>query len=263
MEDKIKYKSIDDWFNIENYERINSFCAAEWAVSLNYRFTTQISWEYRNFKSKDDYWRHYLLHSNPKNIDYLLKDEEYNWVCSNFDSVVEVPESAFECPEGPQVIGGNIRLPVNAQTAQFITTAVISSRQKVLLIDPEAPDTEIRREFEAWLAQLRNERPLPIKRRGPKATSVEVTEAHLKSWSDYRVLACFDLDFWAELFGKPRISHEKLCEMFMGPHFAGNAKEWGRSARRQVNVALDSFMVLGFQARRTAPRKPSTEGGTK
>lgn len=261
MEDKIKYKSIDDWFNIENYEWINSFCEEKWAVSLNYRFTAKINWEYLDFKSKDDYWEHYLLHSNPKNIDYLLKDKEYNWFCGKFYSVEEVPESAFESPEGVQVIDGFIRLPVNAQTAEMITVAVISSRQKVLLINPEAPDTEIRREFEAWLAQLRSECPLPIKRRGPKATSVEVTEAHLKSWSDYRVLACLDLDFWAELFGKPRISHEKLCEMFMGPYFDGNAKEWGRSARRQVDVALGSIMLLGFRARRTAPRKPSTEGG--
>ena len=263
MEKKVSYKSIEDWFNIENYARVNSFGAAEWSVSLNYRFTNQAGMEYRSFKSKDDYWERYISHANPENINKLFKDDEYNLVYGKVDSLVEVHEIAFECPEELQTIDGILRLPVNAQTAQFITDAVIWRRQKVLLIDPEAPDTEIHREFEAWLAQLRNERPLPIKRRGPKATSVEVTEAHLKSWSDYRVLACFDLDFWAELFGKPRISHEKLCEMFMGPHFAGNAKEWGRSARRQVDVALDSFVVLGFQARRTPPRRPGTEGGTE
>jgi hypothetical protein len=115
--------------------------------------------------------------------------------------------------------------------------------QRVILVDLAAADKKLKEEFAAWLARERKWRPSSFKRRGRPSTNSSVTDAHLKSWRDYRVLAVFDLDFYAAVFEEPPLSHEDLCKE-LNPGFRGNPKEWGISAREKVKEAFASINDL-------------------
>ena len=87
---------------------------------------------------------------------------------------------------------------------------------------------------------------MPITRRGPKSVNVEVTENHFKTWHDYCVLACFDLDFFARIFEMKPLSHERLFDT-LNPGSDGKPKDWGVAARKALKEALGCVEILAYQ----------------
>ena len=69
----------------------------------------------------------------------------------------------------------------------------------------------------------------------------------MRSWHNYRVLACFDLDYWAKVFRKKPVPFEQLCKIVFDPMYQGNSKEWGREARRKKEQAMLSLQTLRLQ----------------
>ncbi len=117
---------------------------------------------------------------------------------------------------------------------------------RLLLIDPRAPDTLLLKEFQAWLQHIRKTNPLPIKRRGRGQANVEITEEHLDRWRRYVVPACLDLDFYAEVFETDHLTHEALCDL-LAPAHQGDPKQWGRDARKAAKEALECVDLLSLQ----------------
>ncbi len=117
-------------------------------------------------------------------------------------------------------------------------------------MDLGAADKALTEGFSTWLKQERDFRPAAFKKRSRKALNRGVGDEHIKSWSNYHVLAVFDLDFYAEVFEIDRLSHEALCETVhpgYGGMGGGNYKEWGRSARKMAKAAFDSVSDLFAQ----------------
>ena len=59
-----------------------------------------------------------------------------------------------------------------------------------------APDTNLIQAFDSWLRKLRESSPLAIRRRGRPALNLEITKAHLHSWTQYNILSVLDLDLY-------------------------------------------------------------------
>jgi len=136
-------------------------------------------------------------------------------------------------------------------------------QKRILRIDPSAPDNVLKRAFDKWLQQWRKLNPLSVRRPGRRATNVEITHEHLKSWTTYNVLAVIDLDFCATVFDVPPLSHEHICDLLLAPERIGDVgpKDWGREARSKANEAKKSLELLIAQARAERNLPDNNSGG--
>ncbi len=237
---------IDDWFQLEDYACVSSFGARDWCLSLLVRFDYRESKKEQQSANPGAFWQEYLNQTRPKNVQSLLANDDYNWVCSGFDALKEIPLDDIRSVEAISDISDLTDIPVNTETIKHIRDEMIWFGKRMLLIDLEAPDPDLRERFKEWLQKSRKASPLPVRRRGPKSVNVQITEEHFHSWTNYNVLACFDLDYWAQVFRRSPITLEELCYK-INPNFGGNAKEWGVAARDKLDEALDSIPTLRFQ----------------
>ena len=130
---------------------------------------------------------------------------------------------------------------------------------RVLTMNLRAPDALLKKQFETLLKEQRKRSRLPAKRRGRPSTNFEVTNDHLRSWRQYNVLAVFDLDFCAQVFGIDPLTHGQLgnlleCDRDIDP------KEWGRAARDKAAEAMQCLDVLAAQIQ---AKTSVGEGGPK
>ena len=146
--------------------------------------------------------------------------------------------------------------PPKFETLVDVTSAVSRSRsaaraiieyevgafgRRLLLVDPEAADTALKAAFKSWIADIRRRRPLPIGRRGPRQANVEITESLIMTWQAYEVLAVLDLDFYADLFGEPKLTHLALRGLL---ELSGDTIDAGRYARTKAGEALACADIL-------------------
>lgn len=217
-----------DWYQADEYFCVRNFKAADWFLTLNYRQNareTDRSFFSKNLSKKQrwDLFSSYRQFSieNLNALDVLYNDPQ-----------VEKPALAIqELESGDQV---DRELPFKEQGI------------RVLEIDPDASDVALIDSFLAWLESLRADHPLPKKVPGRKKLNVEITDTHLGTWSQKHVLECFDVDFWAEIYGFEPLSHENFFELIFGSRPIGSAKEWGRSARDATEDALNAVRLLAY-----------------
>lgn len=101
----------------------------------------------------------------------------------------------------------------------------------------DAPDSEIVWAVRQIVEENRRSYPGPLPRRGrpakPKPPTADRSNMH--SWADYRILALFDLCFWADLFGR-RFRDEDL-----GQWLYPDMVEEGTDVRRRAGEAREKL----------------------
>ena len=218
---------VSDWFRLEDYACVSSFGLAEWYVALDIRLGYDIGGEETRRDDLNEFWREYLSRTRPTNVTKLLASDEYRSIFEPSQAVEEVPLDDFHRDE---------------KVAE-IRKYMILLGKRMLLIDRAASDRMILKEFREWLGAHRASDPLPIRHKG----ETRITEGHLHSWHNYKVLACFDLDYWAKVFHRRPVPYEQLCNIAFDPTYPGNSKEWGREARRKTKEAMLSLQTLRLQ----------------
>ena len=86
---------VPDWFRLEDYASASSFGARDWCLSLLVRFDYRDSRKEQRYTDLGVFWQEYLNQTRPKNVQSLLANEDYNWVCSGFDPLKEIPWDDF------------------------------------------------------------------------------------------------------------------------------------------------------------------------
>ena len=124
-----------------------------------------------------------------------------------------------------------------------------NARRLNLIIDLEADDATIIKDFGSWLhKQERGPLQLPGKR-GLHDTYSQT--AHGSHWHEHRILAVMDIEMWCRVFNKPKVSAECLADWLM-PEEDENGestttlKESGRTARRNLDRALSALDALAY-----------------
>jgi hypothetical protein len=139
---------------------------------------------------------------------------------------------------------------------------------RILRVNPNTPDEALIQAFKEWLQQQRKFDPLPVVMPGHKGLNVRITDKHLKSWTEYKVLAVIDLDFCAKVFGVSNLSHEALCDLLLPPDCplakedSPELRDWGREARRKAEEAKESIDLLIAQACSEHSPSDKQPGGT-
>lgn len=234
-----------NWFRLEAYDvgKPSRYDPTWWHRALSIRDDWQSDFEWRcgnqaarlkTDADRDHYWKAFLEHANLVQSETLPRHMLPEWVYplpTHLYPIEELPAAALQ----------------NRRKSRAIAKWELDvSGKKVLLVDLSAPDTTLSEGFRAWLSIARQENPLPITRRGPKTLNVKITKHHFKTWHDYRVLACFDLDYFTRIYEMKPLSHERLFDT-LNPGSAGTPKNWGAAARKALKKALRCVELLAHQ----------------
>jgi hypothetical protein len=234
-----------DWFKLQDYEYTNHLNATGWYRVLKIRqylreyFREQYKQLHQanpNWCSYTSFWTNYyeprVLHYQGEAITEFDEDGALPFP----PPVTTVEEIQSFGPLSLQAVGDALK------------TYVENLGYRLLMVDPNCTDVELTDSFATWLAELRNEHPLPIKRSGRKALNVTFTEAdHFSSWRDHRILAVFDLYFWAEVTGKT-VSYPQIGRWVFPENTTADPKELGRGAKSILDTALGQLDTLIYVA---------------
>ena len=252
-----------EWFHLEDYEIVRDFQLIDWYRALYIRDEYQSDLECRSKNEaaalkteagQNHFWETFFKAASPVRIQSLPKhlSAEEIWT--------------YPFPSGRYTIEelSTAKLSDQHELQAILDWEMGAMDKRVLLVDVDAPDLTLVSGFKGWLIELRRaarrdgqetgeelrnarkKHPLPIVRRGKKAANVEVTYEHLKKWQNYKVLACFDLDFHAKVFNTKDLAHRVLCDL-LKPTFAGDPLDWGREARGAVAEALSCVELLAYR----------------
>jgi hypothetical protein len=115
--------------------------------------------------------------------------------------------------------------------------------------DPALPDDEVRARFDTFLAKVRQDRPITLRRAGPGKPSgaASVSGEHLRRWRAHRILLLFDL----MLYGHDPRTERKTLAAWMFPEIKDEMARGNKfdEARRLLDEARSNSRVLWAQAR--------------
>lgn len=240
-----KHNHLFDWLELADYAEANSFNLFDWAVMLSHRGLWRKSLPYNqpmsDLESKWAYFRDYLddvlpcnIHEN-RSVPKALEPWDREVMIWSTRIVDDITAEFSKDPDN---------------TLRRLKFEVDVHGTRLLAVNPWTPDNLLGERFQHWWRKQRKESPLPAKRRGRPSSNVEITADHLRSWLDYNVLAVFDLDFYAQVFGIKPLSDEQLVEL-LECHLNVKAKNWGRRARAKTKKAMQCLDVLVAQAQAT------------
>lgn len=228
------------WFNLADYEYVHSLDAPGWyrALAIRCEFASLYDWCANRALAfdKQDFWNEFRDATSP---DKLRDDTLVEWPYGppeHLAAIEEIPAAVVASP---------------ARARAFAIWELDLDRKKLLCVDLDAPDTTLRAAFKRWLVEARKERPLPAKRRGARGRTpnIEITEDHFRKWRDYKVLACFDLNFWSRVSRGRKLSHTEACNWLKPDHSPdADPKDWGREAHKALKEALSCIDMLAHQA---------------
>ena len=204
MPDEVNQSKFS-WCKLEDYAPTYEFDFADWATML------QIRWDY------DQQWPPKIYHLEPEAIQALRRHGSRT-AAEFWDNYLRAVLPREYIKSGRKTLHGRTLPPLeditslikkNARSTLNID-AIFPAR--ILRVNPNTPDEALIGAFKEWLQELRKFDPLPVVRPGHKGLNVRITDEHLKSWTEYKVLAVIDLDFCAKVFG---VSHEALCGLLL------------------------------------------------
>jgi hypothetical protein len=232
------------WFDLRDYEPRRQFGVRDWAIMLLLRDrlpddVNRYSQTGRSDAKKlfDKYWDNYLDEALPSKYWNNKPDERYEGLLPSDVVFQDVTHLAPSNDLGNRLIS---------------TFAIENSSARLLQVDVLAPDAILIRAFESWLRNFRKKNPLPIRRRGKRALNLKITPEHLKSWTNYNILAVLDLDLYAGAKKWRKLSYSRLFEK-LSPvvHRSGspNPEGWGVEARNKAREGLGCLYSLIAQAK--------------
>lgn len=237
------------WFNIEDYRYAGDLDERGWLGALgvrrNFRWWFEFLSKRENFLiDQEALWKEFQEESSREQIQAYSKGGDLSWRFPDLRGIGAV----WEAPEAL------LHDPIEARKfVEFVFGS--SDHHRLLWISLDAPDKTILADLEEWLARNRRETGRPVNIRGPKTLNTKITGDHFNSWNNYRVLACFDIEFWFQVFkgSEYKLTHALLCGI-VKPDLAEKAdpKEWGREAREALEKALKSVDMLAQQVKAAA-----------
>ncbi len=239
-----------DWFKLADYAEANKFNLFDWVPMLSHRYLWNETLSFNQPMSNEQkavYWEVYLkdvlpcnIHANRSAPTLLGPGWDREAVLASSRIIHDITD---ECSKGLDKILQGPQFEMEVLRGLKFEMEIGT---RVLAVNTSAPDTVLKKRFHDWLKKRRKQSPLPAKRRGRPAPNVEITSDHLRGWVQYNVLAVFDLDFYAQVFGIKPISHEQLGKL-LECHRDVNAKNWGRDARNKGKEAMQCLNVLVAQ----------------
>jgi hypothetical protein len=217
------------WFKLKDYAPTRGFGFTDWATMLQSR------WDY------EQQWPPKIDHLAPEAIKELrqhcaIRAAEF-W--DNYLRVVlrrEYIENGRKTSHGrtlPAV--EDITNLINHDDASALEPKAIFFGTRILRINTNTPDDALIQGYRQFLTQVRKFDPPPVARAGRHGLNARITDKHLESWTEYKVLAVIDLDFYAKVFGVSKLSDEVLCDLLLPPEKDVELlKDWGRAARRKA-----------------------------
>ena len=202
-----KRSVIPAWFKATDYAHIGSLGYAGWYHALAVRLELR-----RNLE-------------RTKTGELTPHDPDAFW--QDFRAATDPSSVRADLPPWPPIEELSAARFATRKGRQRMTWEVITPGRSLLAVDLDAPDEVLMVAFKKWLFAARKKHPLPAKRRGRPTTApnVTITPQHLDKWVRYSILAVFDLDIWAQMFGEPRLSHSQLSEA-LKPDLATGPKDW-------------------------------------
>lgn len=182
-----------DWFKLDDYRGFDDLGAGGWAAVLGEIHQLLIQGRERNASEWFD------LDAPPEtwgpwddNRDEWWEVRRAGWLAARASGRVR---AAYEDdrPIEELVVGPG---DVIREAGPWVLHA---ESYPVIKVDLNTPDAVLVKAFKAWLAERRRERPLAIVRRGPRTSLGPAIRAQMDRWARYRIVAVFDLDFWATL----------------------------------------------------------------
>jgi hypothetical protein len=231
------------WFNLADYEPRRQFDLRDWAIMLLLRDQlpdyvdrySQIEDPEFEFKV-DEYWLNYLDEALPSKYWSNRSKKQHEGLLA--DPVLEdITHLALADGFGNRPIS---------------TFAIEYCSARLLQVNALAPDAILIRAFKSWLRNLRKRSPLPFGRRGKPGLNLEITPAHLASWTNYNILAVLDLDRYDRVKKRKKLSYRKLFEKF-NPEgcqkIDRTPEEWVKEARNKARNALGCLYPLIVQTK--------------
>jgi hypothetical protein len=250
----VKAKQIPGWFKLADYAGAANFNLSDWVVMLSHRHLWRQSLDTTYpegvpEEQKANFWDGYLGDVLPSNIHV---NRGYRWLRGWDHEGLKTPppyiaDITEECSKGLARVVRGLRYE-----KQFFDI-------RVLTINPRAPDTVLKKDFQNWLKEQRKRSPLPTKRRGRPSVNVEITSDHTRSWAEYNILAVLDLDFYADVFGIEDLTDEQLGDL-LERSLKVDPKAWGSNARAKAAEAMECVDMLTAQIK---AKTSAREGGPK
>jgi len=221
-------ENVSVWFRPEDYTCVTEFNFEDWYHALSYRrmFKELFESDYGDHFTSGVKWHMFNKRRVPShdNLRYYVPDEADGISSEAFTPIEELdirenPEAAKHYAENGWVI---------------------------LAIHPDAPDTEIEKNFERWKRNFRRKHPLPTLRQGRQHFNIEVTLQHTARWARHHVLECFDINFWSKIHGTTPISEQSLYELISSNDLPDHG-DWVRSARRNVDEAINCTHLISYR----------------
>jgi hypothetical protein len=228
------------WFNLENYRRRNEFGFDGWKEMLDRR---------AGFEA--DFIRQQSLPIEDRN----------GFVGENFDREAWPLYLGQVLPCHYETTAGNVESPTSRFPIEDVTRLSVPDENgvrpigqwslehspiRLLSVDPRVPEEVLCEAFEKWLRGVREIMPRPVTRRGRPTLNIRIDQNHLRSWSQYNILAVFDLDLYDKAKGLRLLTNEALGKL-LGSSAYGNPEEWGREARAKTTEAFECLELLTAQ----------------
>jgi hypothetical protein len=127
-------------------------------------------------------------------------------------------------------------------------------RFPVIKLDLGCPDEVLLGLFQRWLKKKRAEVPKweglePSKRRGPATGLTPEFKEQFATWANARIIALFDLDFWAEN-EKTQLTNAAIADLvFRDRHGEQNPGQLVSDARDKLASALRAHSSIALQAK--------------
>jgi hypothetical protein len=228
------------WFNLENYRRRNEFGYDGWKEMLDRRARFEV-----------DFIRQ----------QSLPIEDRGGFVGEDFDREAWPLYLGQVLPCHYETTADNVGSPISRRPIEDVTRLTLPDEYgvrpigqwslehspiRLLSVDPRVPEEVLRQAFDKWLRGVREIMPRPVTRRGRPALNVRIDQNHLRSWSQYNILAVFDLDLYDKAKGLRLLTNQALGKL-LGSSAYGNPEEWGRDARAKTTEAFECLELLTAQ----------------
>ena len=223
-----RLKKKPDWLIPERYDFARDLKAFGWQRHLHFRLRSQGLWNT-------------ITGLSPEHSDF--PDEfspQFFWESYLKEALRPIPEAIID----PSDSSKSTESPIDSSPVYELEPGeplpydfAASTSMRLLAVDLDAADPDIRSAFEHWLKQ-QPKRPFP--RPGRPGFQGTYTCERGKRWHSYRILAILDLSLWCTVFGWRMPSEKKLGD-WLNPDYAGQTKSWGDRALEATQQAVDDL----------------------
>jgi hypothetical protein len=222
-------KQVPRWFNFKDYKIAKEFDDHDWAKMLRCRRSWFDAWGegfLKGVPEAEELWDGYLTEALPSRLNRQRPQAQSDPYPPSYEQsyVLDITDA----------------FPSRRFRTRYKWNIDFGSR--MLLVDPHASDAILLEKFSRWLIDQR-EKANTARRRGRKAANFAITPKLLKAWAAQKLLPVWDLDFYAKVFGKSKLTPKTLCDA-VDVDVNKDPKEWARATRSKAGELLKNIEYL-------------------